>query len=88
MMSRRFGSSKPTPTPLYGLAVTPGKREEKSLKETQILQYGKPPIKTLPRTAGVAGGEQNGKGTKAKQTTEERVTARKTIAEVWIGSPL
>ena len=38
-----------------GLAMEPGKREEKQLKETQTLQHGKPPIKNLPRTAGVAG---------------------------------
>ena len=39
-----------------GLAMEPGKREEKQLKGTQTLQKGKPPIKNLPRTAGVAGG--------------------------------
>ena len=39
-----------------GLAVEPGKREEKRLKETQTLQKGRPPIQNLPRTAGVAGG--------------------------------
>ena len=38
-----------------GLAMEPGTREEKQLKETQTLQQGKP-IKNLPRTAGVAGG--------------------------------
>ena len=38
-----------------GLAVEPGKREEKQLKETPTLQQGKPPIRNLTRTAG--GGE-------------------------------
>ena len=42
-----------------GLAMEPGKREEKQLKETQASQQGEPPIKNLPRTAGVAGGEDN-----------------------------
>ena len=37
-----------------GLAMEPGKREERQLKET--VQQGKPPIKTLSRAAGVAGG--------------------------------
>ena len=41
-----------------GLAMEPGKREEKQLKETQTLQQGKRPIKNLSRTAGVAGGGQ------------------------------
>ena len=36
--------------------MKPGKREEKQLKETKTVQQGKPPIKYLPRTAGVAGG--------------------------------
>ena len=39
-----------------GLAMEPGKREEKQLKETQTLQKGRPPIKNLPRTVGVVGG--------------------------------
>ena len=39
-----------------GLAMEPGKREEKQLKKTQTLQEGKPPIKNLSRTSGVAGG--------------------------------
>ena len=39
-----------------GLAIEPGKREEKHLKEMQTLQQEKPPIKNLSRTAGVAGG--------------------------------
>ena len=40
-----------------GLAMEPGKREEKQLKETQTIQQDKPPIENLPRTAGVAEGE-------------------------------
>ena len=39
-----------------GLAMEPGKREEKQLRETQTLQQGKPPFENLSRTAGVAGG--------------------------------
>ena len=35
----------------------------------------------LPHTAGVAGGGRNGKGTTAKQTTDEGAMARKTIVE-------
>ena len=47
-----------------GLAMEPGKREGKQLKETQTLQQGKPPIKNLPRTAGgVAGGGKKGSRT-------------------------
>ena len=38
-----------------GLAMEPGTREERQLKETQTLQQDKShPSKTLPRTAGVA----------------------------------
>ena len=78
-MSRRCGSSKPIPTS-NGLAMKPGKREEKQLNETQTLQQGKPPIKNLSRTAGVAGGgnrkalrpTNHRKGTMARQTFVER----------------
>ena len=42
-----------------GLVIEPGTREEKQLKETQTLQQGNPTIKTLPRTAAVAGGAEN-----------------------------
>ena len=39
-MRRRCGSSKPTPTHLtVCLAMEPGTREEKQLKETQIYRY-------------------------------------------------
>ena len=38
-----------------GLAMEPGKREQKQLKGTQTLQKGRPLIKNLLRTAGVAG---------------------------------
>ena len=57
-----------------GLAMEPGKREEKQLKETQTLQQGKPPIKNLSRTAGVAGGGQ--KRLYGKQTTEKALYAK------------
>ena len=49
------------------LATEPGKREEKQLKETQTLQQGKPPIKNLSRTAGVAGGGGGRKGSTANE---------------------
>ena len=52
-----------------GLAMEPGKREEKQLKKTQTLQKRKPPLKNLPRTAGVAGGGQ--KRLYGKPTTEK-----------------
>ena len=39
-----------------GLAMEQGTRKENQLKETQTLQQGKPPLKTLPRSAGVVGG--------------------------------
>ena len=41
-----------------GLAMEPGTREEKQLKDTETLQQGKSPIKNLPRAAGVARGGQ------------------------------
>ena len=50
-----------------GLAMEPGKREEKQLRETQTLQLGKPPIKNMSRTAGVAGGGGSRKGSAAKK---------------------
>ena len=55
-MSRRCGSSKLTLTPLNGLAMEPGKREDEQLKGTQTLESGKLPIENLPRTADVTGG--------------------------------
>ena len=51
--------------------MKPGKREEKQLKETKTVQQGKPPIKYLPRTAGVAGGGEDRKGSMARQTLVE-----------------
>ena len=51
-----------------GLAMEPGTHEENQLKETNTLQKGKPPLKSLPRTAGVAGGGQ--KRPYGKPTTE------------------
>ena len=52
-----------------GLAMEPGKREEKQLEKTQTLQQGKPPMKILSTTAGVAGGEQ--KILDSKRTSEK-----------------
>ena len=46
--------------------MEPGKREEKQLKETQTLQ-GKPSIKNLPHTAGVAEEGGTGKAAHGKQ---------------------
>ena len=60
------------------LAMEPGKREEKQLKETRTLQQGKPPIQNLSRTAGVAGGGGQ-KRLYGKQTTEKAL---------WQGRPL
>ena len=48
-----------------GLAMEPETRQEKQLKETQILQQGKPPLKNLPHTVGVAEGGRE--GSKANQ---------------------
>ena len=46
------------------LAMEPGTREEKQLKETQTLQQGKRhPSNTLPRAAGVAGWGRKGSRT-------------------------
>ena len=53
-----------------GLAMDPGKRQEKKLRETQTLQQGKPPIKNLPSTAGVAEGWGQ-KRLHGKQTAEK-----------------
>ena len=60
------------------LATEPGKREEKQLKETQTLQQGKPPIKNLSRTAGVAGGGGGQKRLYGKRATEKAL---------WQGKP-
>ena len=53
-MSRRCGSSKPAVTPLIAWLWSK-ENAKKRVKRTQILQPGKPPIKPLPHTAGVAG---------------------------------
>ena len=77
-----------------GLAVEPGTREEKQLKETQTLQQGKkPPIKNLPRNVVVAGGG----GEKALEPAayrrcggrgQERLYGKLTTEKVlWRGEP-
>ena len=53
-----------------GLAMQPGKREEKQLEETQTPQQGEPPIKSLSRTTGVTGGGGQ-KRLYGKRTTEK-----------------
>ena len=62
-----------------GLAMKPGKREEKQLEETQTPQKGRPPQKNLSRTASMAGGAEKAlwqtnhrKGTMPRQTLIER----------------
>ena len=51
-----------------GQAAEPGTLEEKQLKETQILQQGKPPLKNPPGIAGVAGGGRKGSSASQPQT--------------------
>ena len=63
-----------------GLAIEPGKREEKQLKEMQTLQQGKPSIKNLSRTAGVAGGGGE-KRLYGKQTTEKALRQGKPLSK-------
>ena len=57
-----------------GLDIKLGKREEKQLKETQTLQQGKPPIKNLSRTAGVAGGGRTEKALRQPNHRKGTVT--------------
>ena len=56
-MSRRCGSSKPTPTPLNGLAMYPGNTRRKvRIEGNADIIMRQPTVKNLPRTASVAGG--------------------------------
>ena len=63
-----------------GLAMAPGKREKRKLKELQALQQGKPLIKNLSRTAGVPG---EGRTKKALRQTNHRkgTMTRQTFVE-------
>ena len=54
-MSRTCGSSKPTPTPLNGLAVKPEKTREKVNEGNADTIIRQTTVKDLPRTACVAG---------------------------------
>ena len=76
------------------LAMEPGTRKEKKLKETQTLQQGKShPSNTLPHAAGVAGGGAE----KALEPAacrrcggggQERLYGKPTIDKVlWRGEP-
>ena len=55
-MNRRCGSSKPTPTPLNGLAKKPGKTRTKVIEGNADTVIRQTTVKNLPRTASVAGG--------------------------------
>ena len=53
-MSRRCGSTIPTPTPLNVLAMKPGKTRRKIFEGNTIIRQSI--VKNLPRTASVVGG--------------------------------
>ena len=63
-----------------GLAMEPGRREEKRLEETQTLKQGNPPIEHLSRIADVAGG---GGAEKPLRQTDHRkgIMTRQTCVE-------
>ena len=53
-MGRRYGSSKPTPTPLNGLAMKPGTMKRKEGNADTIIKQTT--VENLPRTASKAWG--------------------------------
>ena len=55
-MNRKCGSSKPTPTPLNGLAKNPGKTRRKVIEGNADTMPRQTTRQNLPRTASVAGG--------------------------------
>ena len=63
--------------------MKPGKREEKQLEGTQTLQQGKPPIKNLPRTAGVAegGGQKDSTANKPQKSHYGKANRRRSKGE-------
>ena len=54
-MNRRCGSSEPTPTPLNGLAMKPGKTRTKAIEGNADTLRSQTTRQNLPRTASVAG---------------------------------
>ena len=54
-MSRRCGSSKPTPTPPNGLVMKPGKTRRKGIEGNADTIIRQTTRQSLPRTASVAG---------------------------------
>ena len=66
-MSRRCDSSKPTPTPLNGLAMKPGKTRRKVI-EGNTDTIGNPPSKTSRVPPAWRGGRDE-KGAMIRQTT-------------------
>ena len=54
-MNRRCGSSKPTPTPLNGPAMKPGKTRRKGIEGNADTIIRQTTRQSLPRTASVAG---------------------------------
>ena len=58
-MNRRCGSSKPTPTPLNGLATYEARKNAKKVIEVNADTIRRQTIRqNLPRTASVAGGSR------------------------------
>ena len=81
-MSRRCGSSKPTPPPLRlnGLAMKPGKTRRKVIEGNADTVRRRTTRQNLPRTASVAGGRDE-KGAMARQTTVETPPRTVSVAE-------
>ena len=67
-MNRRCGSSKPTPTPLNGLAMQPGKTLRKVVERNADTIRRETIRQNLPRTASVARGRDE-KGAMARPAT-------------------
>ena len=79
-MSRRCGSSKPTPVPLNGLAIKSGKTRRKVIEGNADTIIRHPTVKNLPRTASVAGGGETNKGAMIRQTTVKNLPRTASVA--------
>ena len=78
-MSRRCGSSKPTPTPLNGLAIKPGKTRRKLIEGNADTIIGQT-SRQKPAAYCQCGGGARQKGAMARQTTVKTLPRTVSVA--------
>ena len=84
-MNRRCGSSKPTPAPLNGLAMKPGKTRRNVIEGNADTIIRQTTRQNLPRTASVArGGETKKSELKENTGAKTRETKFKPLPQATI----